>query len=213
MPQEDQESGADNVERLYADVSGVLLAGGRSTRMGRDKSLLLWKGQPLWKRQIDVLRNVGVSRLIFSGSSQGPWAENPRICKIVSDTTPNGGPLAGLSAAFEAMQGQWLIVLAVDMPRMKAAYLRASLDFSRSSGCGCVPFWEEKAEPLAAVYPREMGELAAKYLRDGELSLQYWIREGIRKKMIRYRDVKSAEKAFFLNLNTPADFAKIEEAG
>lgn len=196
-----------------ADASGVLLAGGRSVRMGRDKAQLMVGGQPLWMRQLEVLRTAGVGEVFVSGAPGGPWGGGAETWTVVVDSRPGSGPLGGLAAALEAMKGRWLVVLAVDMPCMEAAYLRGLLESARALSRGVVPVLEDLAEPLAAVYPREMGDLALHGLRTGEFSLRHWVREGVRRGLVELRDVSGVEKPFFLNLNTQADYARFGGGG
>jgi molybdopterin-guanine dinucleotide biosynthesis protein A len=96
---------------------GVVLAGGRSTRMGRDKALLDWHGRPLLERQLDALRASGVDDVRVSG-------DRPDY-RGIADARPGLGPLAGLAAVAGATTGETdLVVIAVDMPLLQAAPLR-----------------------------------------------------------------------------------------
>jgi molybdopterin-guanine dinucleotide biosynthesis protein A len=191
------------------DVSGVLMAGGRSRRMGRDKACLLWQGEFLWQRQLRVLRETGVGHLWIAGPREGPWAESPAV-SVVEDAIPGGGPLAGLVGAFNAMTGDWLVVLAVDMPGMESAYLARLLACARSSGGGCVPFWRDACEPLAAVYPRALGELARTRLAQNRLSLQDWVREAAAAGFVAPHAIEPPSRRLFQNLNTPEDMRDAE---
>lgn len=95
---------------------GVLLAGGQSSRMGRDKALLDWYGQPLIERQLATLRAAGVDEVCVSG-------ERPDYHGIV-DRTPLLGPLGGLASVAASMAGECdLLVIPLDMPRLSAALL------------------------------------------------------------------------------------------
>jgi molybdopterin-guanine dinucleotide biosynthesis protein A len=96
---------------------GVVLAGGRSSRMGRDKALLDWHGRPLLERQLDALRAAGVDESRASG-------ERPAY-RGVADAQPGLGPLGGLAGIAEAVAGEAdLLVIPVDMPLLGAALLR-----------------------------------------------------------------------------------------
>ncbi|MEW9572876.1 molybdenum cofactor guanylyltransferase [Rhodanobacter sp. Si-c] len=96
---------------------GVVLAGGRSTRMGRDKALLEWHGRPLIERQLDALRASGVDELRVSGDRPG--------YNGVADAQPGLGPLGGLTGIAEAVAGDAdLVVIPVDMPLLGTALLR-----------------------------------------------------------------------------------------
>jgi molybdopterin-guanine dinucleotide biosynthesis protein A len=102
------------------DCLGVVLAGGRSQRMGADKARLLWHGQPLVERALSALRAAGCTRAVVSG-------DYPDYAHV-ADRYPERGPLGGLaSIAAVAPESRWL-VLAVDQPLVDASLLRPLLD-------------------------------------------------------------------------------------
>jgi molybdopterin-guanine dinucleotide biosynthesis protein A len=76
--------------------TAVLLAGGKSTRMGRDKAGVLLHGQPLWQRQLATLRAVQPAELFISGKADAAYAGAG--VEIVADNFPGLGPLSGLEA-------------------------------------------------------------------------------------------------------------------
>jgi molybdenum cofactor guanylyltransferase len=95
---------------------GVILAGGRSRRMERDKALLQWQGRTLLDHAIARFQEAGCARAIVSG-------DRPEYNGVL-DTYPDSGPLGGLHAAALACPGRRLVVMAVDMPRLPAEWLR-----------------------------------------------------------------------------------------
>lgn len=96
---------------------GVVLAGGQSSRMGRDKALLDWCGRPLLERQLNALRAAGVDESRVSG-------ERPAY-RCVADVQSGLGPLGGLVSIAEAVAGEVdLLVIPVDMPLLGDALLR-----------------------------------------------------------------------------------------
>ncbi len=96
---------------------GVVLAGGQSSRMGRDKAMLDWQGRPLIERQMAALDEAGCERVLVSGSRQDHDA--------IPDAVPGKGPVGGLAGMARAITGEaQLLVIPVDMPRLDAALLR-----------------------------------------------------------------------------------------
>jgi molybdopterin-guanine dinucleotide biosynthesis protein A len=189
------------------DVCGVLLAGGKSSRMGRDKSTIEWRGEALWRRQLRVIKNVGINEVVIAGERDGPWRFDCGAWKVVEDAECGDGPLSGLLSAFEAMRGQWVVSLAVDMPLMTTAFLSEILAHARASGRGCVPIWEDKPEPLAAVYPRSMGALARHHLERNQCSLHQWVWDGKNRSLLELREIRVSERVLFSNVNTPSDLS------
>jgi molybdopterin-guanine dinucleotide biosynthesis protein A len=98
------------------ELIGVVLAGGRSSRMGRDKAQLTWNGRMLLDRQLDTLREAGVDRALVSGHRTGYDA--------VADIEPDRGPLGGLASIAASMEHEAdLLVIPVDMPLVTPAAL------------------------------------------------------------------------------------------
>lgn len=96
---------------------GVVLAGGRSSRMGRDKAMLDWQGRPLLEQQMATLRAAGVDQVLVSG-------ERSSYSGIV-DARADAGPVAGLASVAATIHGEAiLLVIPVDMPRLQPGLLR-----------------------------------------------------------------------------------------
>lgn len=96
---------------------GVVLAGGLSSRMGRDKALLAWQGRPLIERQLAVLRAAGVDDVRVSGDRAAYGG--------IADAIPQAGPLGGLAGVARAqMEDVDLLVVPVDMPLLQAGLLQ-----------------------------------------------------------------------------------------
>lgn len=107
-------------ETRLDQVTGFVLAGGRSTRMGQDKALLQLGGVSLIERAVEKLRAV-VSEVRILGSR----AEFASYAPIVPDLHDGCGPLGGLEAALAAAKTDWILVLPVDMPFVPVKLLRA----------------------------------------------------------------------------------------
>lgn len=99
---------------------GVLLAGGASRRMGRDKAELGWRGRPLLQHMRRLLGELGLERIVISG-------DRPEVDGI-ADLHPGRGPLGGLASVAVGLPDAMLLVVPVDMPCLDAALLRALLD-------------------------------------------------------------------------------------
>jgi molybdopterin-guanine dinucleotide biosynthesis protein A len=102
-------------------LAAIVLAGGRSTRMGRDKATLLWLGEPAVRRVARLAEAAGAAQVLVAGGDYGlPFAPDP---------APFGGPVGGLLAAAAAMpQAARFLVLAVDAPALRLADLQPLLE-------------------------------------------------------------------------------------
>ncbi|NNC86918.1 MAG: NTP transferase domain-containing protein [Akkermansiaceae bacterium] len=132
-------------------LHGLLLAGGRSRRMGRDKAELpLPDGTTLRERSIRLLEEV-VDRVFLSTAPDDPRAGDP---SSLPDLAPGRGPLAGLEAAFHHGPDRAWLVLACDLPLLDAetlAALTAARDPARAATAFASRF-DGRPEPLCAIY-------------------------------------------------------------
>jgi len=184
-------------------LSAVLLAGGDSLRMGRDKATIVFRGEPLWQRQIGLLRDLRPEKIFVSVRKEPPWL--PIEAELLLDEPPFRGPLGGLTRALEQMQTSHLVALAVDMPfmtswQMQILWGRATL------GSGVLPMIGDRAEPLAAIYPREAGGDSATALASNDFSLQRLSRRLVQLDKLRVFQVSQRDSRLFLSVNEPEDF-------
>lgn len=176
--------------------SAVLLAAGRSSRMGTDKALLSSQGRTLWQRQVEVLRAAGAREIFLSARPEQEWV--PRNMMVVRDAVPDAGPLAGIAAALAICSEGHLAVLAVDLPKMHPAWF-AQLLANCAPGIGVVGRRNGFYEPLAAIYPRELLPAAEAALARGEFALQGFITAA--GSSIVPVEITPAETAWFENWN------------
>jgi molybdopterin-guanine dinucleotide biosynthesis protein A len=187
-------------------ISAVLLAGGKSRRMGQDKSTILFRHTPLWQIQLDLLRKLPLQELFISAQSDPPW--RPADIQFVADDQPSRGPLSGIAAALSRISnGGHLLALAIDMPFMTETYLRGLCE-KVERGRGVVPLIENRAEPLAAIYPREAHHDVVDALSGSDFSLQSLVGKLIAAEKLQPIQVSETEKAFFRNMNEPGDLAR-----
>lgn len=186
----------------------ALLAGGRSSRLGRDKAFLDWRGQPLYVAQLRKLASLGPDRLWLSTRPEQPFPEVLEGVTRVVDAVPDLGPLGGLQSVLAASDAPFLLVLAVDLPKMEPAFLARLLD----EGAGTVPRSEQGWEPLAALYPRAgLLDLVEAFLAAGKRRLQDLLDEAAARGLVKPLDLDERSAPLFANLNTPDDLAALEE--
>jgi len=183
--------------------SAALLAGGKSTRMGRDKALLECSGQLLWQRQLEVLRQLRPEEIFWSGHLRPGMPEDIRV---ISDVQSGAGPLGGISACFDVVQTDLLLVLAIDLPAMTVDFLQRLLA-QCSDGKGIVAQHGDYFEPLAAIYPATLRSLAASHLDQKKYALHDFLQVALQQNVLRIWSLDPDEKAFFKNLNHPEDLA------
>ena len=183
-------------------LTAVLFVGGLSRRMGADKATLQFSGEPLWTRQLRLLRELEPDALWVSARSRPVWC--PPEIEVILDEPPSRGPLSGLLAALRKLQTSHLLALAIDLPHMKVELLR-NLWSLAEPGCGVVPA-TDLLEPLCAIYPADAVVHAATQLRDvQDASLQSFVGALCHEQRMRIYPCTESERRFFYNMNTPED--------
>jgi molybdopterin-guanine dinucleotide biosynthesis protein A len=184
-------------------ITGLVLAGGHSRRMGADKSaLVLPDGRTLLQRQVGLFSQSGLDELLVARRrDQAPVAVAART---VFDLAHDSGPLAGIATALGAMRGDLLFVVAVDMPYVTPAVVRQMIVLA-SPGRGVVPHRGASIECLIGVYPRELAPFAAARVAAGRLRVRDFaaIAEGMGA-ALRW-EIPPRLVPEFRNWNTPGD--------
>ncbi len=182
--------------------TGAVLAGGEARRMGRNKALFRVDGEPLWRRQVRVLREAGADSVVVV-RREGHRSLG-RDVPQVHDRFPDAGPLAGVEAALTGAHADWVAVLAVDMPAVEASWFEGLRKFC-GAGVGAVARHAGGYEPLAAIYPREALQLVTARLERGEGSMQALVIALVRVRRLRVVNLKSSDLWQMENWNTPGD--------
>jgi molybdenum cofactor guanylyltransferase len=210
------------------DAVGFVLAGGRSSRMGRDKALLELAGRPLIAHALSVLQEAALSPRI-AGVPASARTELAAFAPVVEDAAPGLGPLSGICAALAATCARYAVFLPVDLPLIPASLLAFLLRHARTTGHAVtVPAVAGFAQTFPAVVDR-----AALPALENELSAErYGCFSAFQAACAALRQPLSAVAVellaqagqvshprglptvyWFLNLNTPQDLARIEELG
>ncbi len=190
--------------------SAVILAGGKSSRMGCDKALLQLDGQSLLARQIGLVRSVGADEVFISGREDANYSAFG--CRVLLDRFDDAGPLAGIERALDAASLPLLLVLAVDMPKLSADLL-SRVASGCVNGAGAIPRVAGGIEPLAAFFPKSAGQLIAEMLRDSRQTGQMLRAPGarrfaescVRENLASFVDLHASDALLFSNWNAPAD--------
>jgi molybdopterin-guanine dinucleotide biosynthesis protein A len=189
-----------------ADLTGIVLAGGQSRRMGRDKAWLDWEGQPLLARVAHALRRAGCAEVLIVGG------DAPRIAALglhaVPDRWPGEGPLAALATGLQAARHPLALAVACDMPHLdpQALALLARL----AQGFDAAVPWVAPGgwEPLHAAYGRSCLPAIEARLQAGERKVTSFYVD-VRVRAVAREEVAAADPslATLQNVNTPEDLA------
>jgi molybdopterin-guanine dinucleotide biosynthesis protein A len=182
--------------------SAVILAGGKSSRMGCDKAWLPLDGQPLLAQQIAVVRKLKPVELFISGRADTDYSSLG--CPVLTDEFADAGPLAGIAAGLKAASAPLVLVLAVDMPDMTSGALRRLLERC-TPGVGIVPRVNHRVEPLAAYYPKAAAPLAVDLLKRQLRAVRTFAEQCKQAGLVAVHDAAEADWKCFANWNSPAD--------
>ncbi|WP_309379901.1 molybdenum cofactor guanylyltransferase [Cerasicoccus frondis] len=193
----------------HSPTLGLVLAGGQSRRMGRDKSSLHWGGQALWRKQAELLRFVGLEVAVSIRPNQVLTEENGISVKHIEDCFADAGPLSGWLSAWRQYPDHALLVVACDLPLLDSGTL-LELIAQRAAGHLATAYRSASdglPEPMCALY-----EPAAKPVFEAALAAD---RRCPRKLLIegqgRVKLLDLANRLALENANTPEEFARLEK--
>ena len=179
----------------------LLLAGGKSARMGTSKADLLYEGKTFLEHMLDKARSLGLENFYISG-----YGSSREDVISISDQFTNRGPLGGLHACMKAMDTPYCLVLPVDAPKLPVEILEALLQRHEQRHSEKVLIWEHgvRQEPLIAVYPTKMADAIEAMIRDHAApvfrAIDSWGFESFRMEMPEEQ---------IININTPELYQKL----
>jgi molybdenum cofactor guanylyltransferase len=131
-------------------VNAYVLAGGLSTRMGRDKVLVEFRGRLLIEHALAKLRSLG-----FAAAIAGNRPDLARYAPVIADNYPVSGPLGGIEAALAASDQDLNLFLPVDLPLLPVEFLRwMAARAGQTAALATIPRLQGHPQPLCAVYHR-----------------------------------------------------------
>jgi molybdopterin-guanine dinucleotide biosynthesis protein A len=184
------------------NLSAVILAGGKSARMGRDKARLEIGGRPLLARQFQLVRETGAGEVYISGRAGEDYTEFR--CPVLLDRFRGAGPLAGIERALATASSSRILVVAVDMPNLTPVILKQLIGHDGET-MGVIPRIEGRLEPLAAIYPKSASNLAMSQLDNGIYAVKTFAEQCVRDGLAEFFDFDAGAARYFASWNLPAD--------
>jgi molybdopterin-guanine dinucleotide biosynthesis protein A len=179
-------------------ITGVIVAGGKSSRMGMDKGALILGNKYLVQYSIDALKSICSGLLI---STQNEWYAQLGY-PLVKDRIKDCGPIGGIYSSLLAAETPYILALACDMPFVSTQILEKLTANIHAYDC-VVPRIGNKYEPLCAVYSKELIPAMEQRIHAGH----YALHDLIEKSNHLFLDF-SNDAAAFMNLNTMSDLDK-----
>lgn len=199
-------------------LSVLILAGGRSSRMGSDKAILEIAGIPMILRIYDAIsrchdRDGSLANRIHIVT---PWAERyrsllPAECHFIPELQPDCGSLMGFQQGLAKVSSEWVLLLACDLPNLATPVLQNwidKLDSVPAQSIAYLPRHLEKGwEPLCGYYRQSCLSSLLDYTRNGERAFQGWLANHL----VTELPISIADRRYLTNCNTLADLATVAE--
>jgi molybdopterin-guanine dinucleotide biosynthesis protein A len=150
-------------------AAGIVLAGGRSRRMGTSKAALEWHGSTLLRRTVGVLLRVVDAPVVVVRAPGAPLPCLPPAVEVVDDPVEGEGPLQGMAVGLDAVAGaEKAFVCSTDLPFLHPVFVRRMLRALGDHTDALVPRTGGLRQPLAAAYRTSLAPLCAQLVADGE---------------------------------------------
>ena len=181
-------------------ISGIILAGGESRRMGKDKSKILYKDKPLIEYPIDLFRNY-CNEIIISGDIN-KYADY--VFTKIPDEVDRKGPLSGIYSCIKASKNILNIVTTCDMPFLSKELIEHIIDNSEGADL-IIPYHHTHYEPLCAIYTKNLIPVIENLFSKKDYSPLSLIPIANTRKLILDESLGFYQKDIFTNINTVED--------
>lgn len=186
-------------------VTGIVLAGGRSSRMGEDKSLMKLNGKALVEYSIDALRPLCNKVIISSGNPAYDFTG----CEVWPDELPEQAPIIGIYSCLKRSETELNIILSCDIPLMSTSMIGFLLAKSAAYDI-TVPVHENgQIEPLCGIYKKSSLSILKEFIDRGNYRLKECIRSASHQFIPVDSQIPCNSPNLFLNINTPSDFGNL----
>jgi molybdopterin-guanine dinucleotide biosynthesis protein A len=192
-----------------SELTAIVLAGGKSSRMGQDKALISIQGVPLLQRICSIAQSCSDTVYIIT-----PWPERYQDlllpgCQFIREVPLSGesishGPLVGFAQGLAEVQTEWVLLLACDLPRLRVEVLQdwvTRLDHVGDNAIAALAHHPKGWEPLCGFYRRRCLPQLLEFINQGGRSFQQWLRQ------YPVEVLPLSEPEMLFNCNTPEDLA------
>lgn len=186
---------------MEREITGVVLAGGESSRMGEDKSIMIFREKQLIDFSIKALSPY-CSKIFISSSKEIHDDFNQ---KRIEDKYQKIGPIAGIQSALENSKTDYVIVLPCDSPMVKKEFVEFLISQIDDKYDVLVPKYQSHLEPLFAVYHKRILPIIEEQITNKNYKLMNLISK------INSKKIEVQDRTCFVNINTQEDFRKYLE--
>lgn len=186
----------------HSNIEIFVTAGGKSTRMGQDKGLMLINGKPMLLHLTDMLEQ---NNFPFTLIANSPDYQKFGF-KLINDLVANKGPMGALNTAFHYATKEYVLLLGCDTPFFPAEALFRLMDNILPYGI-TVASVMTKINPLHAFYHKSLSSVALNCIANEKLKMQEFILQSSHR-FVMMDDLAKKNPAFFINMNKPNDVAR-----
>ena len=191
--------------KKYETITGVVLAGGASSRMGRDKALLEIGGKPFLGHIVDALREIFTGTIIISDHGElYSFLDLP----IYPDVIKRYGPLGGLHSAFVHTTTDRIFIVSCDVPLITSRMVRDIVE-APGNGDAVIMSSGRQIQPLFGVYSRSCLPLLECHLSRGQHSVTRFLQDIPNLRLVSLSPVNNAGQDELLNINTPRAYEQL----
>lgn len=186
-------------------LTAIVLCGGRSTRMGRDKGALPFGGETMLDRVVRIVRQVAGEVIVVARADQAV----PAGVRVIHDPVEDQGPLAGIAAGLAASTTDLNIVVACDMPLINPAVLQRLAD-AIGAHDACVAVADGHASALCGIYRSRVSADAERLLAAGERRVMRLL-DAVQTKRVDAAELRDIdpELATFVSCDTPEAYRSL----
>ena len=193
----------------------MILAGGKSSRMGEDKAMISIEGIPLIRQIHDTIAECqsdsqSLTRNIYIVT---PWVAKyqstlPATCQFILETQPHQGPIIGFEQGLSQIESTWVLLLACDLPNLSTSVIRSWIDKLSEVAPETSAYLPRNPhgkgwEPLCGFYRRSCLESLGEYINAGGNSFQGWLAAN------DVTELMVPDRQILFNCNTPADLSAV----
>ncbi len=191
-------------------IVALVLAGGKSSRMGEDKALLHFAGKPLLTRVCEVAETVKLPVYILTSWPEKYQEILPEGSQFLLEKNPGNGPLVALAEGLQMISADWVLLLGCDLPLLNSEIIHHWMMQLREVPnhiLAMVPYYQCSWEPLCGFYRTQALISLQGFIGQGARSFQLWLSQIDVIKL----SLGEEEAAMLFNCNTPEDFKQIKE--
>lgn len=198
-------------QQIKQSITAIVLAGGQSSRMQRDKALLPLNGQTMLSQICTIATKCATQVYVVT-----PWIEKyrdilPAGCQLIAETIvlpdqKSNSPLIGFFQGLQQLETEWVLLLACDLPRLRSSQVKQwsqNLATVLPSEIAFLPRNPKGYEPLCGFYRRRSLPLLEAYISAGGKSFQGWLAQ------YQVKEIPLRDRSCLFNCNTVEDWESV----